>query len=63
MIIAISEYISYKMTLGSEKDYRANNITTIILNTAWMASTGDDWRRDLSSFLLPAWTGHRGSIL
>jgi hypothetical protein len=25
----ISEYISYKMTLGSEKDYRASSITTL----------------------------------
>jgi hypothetical protein len=31
MITAISEYISYKMTLGFEKHYRASSITTFIL--------------------------------
>jgi hypothetical protein len=34
MITASSEYISYKMTLGSEKDYRASNITAFILSVA-----------------------------
>jgi hypothetical protein len=34
MIIASSEYISYKMTPGSEKDYRASSITTFILSVA-----------------------------
>jgi hypothetical protein len=34
MITVITEYISYKMTPGSEKDYRANNITMIILSVA-----------------------------
>jgi hypothetical protein len=34
MIIAISEYISYKITPGSEKDYRASSITAFILSAA-----------------------------
>jgi hypothetical protein len=31
MITTSPEYISYKMTLGSQPDYRENNITTVIL--------------------------------
>jgi hypothetical protein len=34
MIMASPEYISYKMTLVSEKDNRASNITTFILIVA-----------------------------
>jgi hypothetical protein len=34
MIIATSAYISYKMTLGSEKDYRVRSITMFILSMA-----------------------------
>jgi hypothetical protein len=52
-----------KWPLGLKKDYRTNSITTIILSTAWMASTGEDRRRDLPNFLLPARTGHRSSIM
>jgi hypothetical protein len=63
MITASSEYVSYKMTLGSEKDYRASNITVFILSVARMASTGDDQGRSLPSFLPLARTGLRDSIL
>jgi hypothetical protein len=31
---SITEYISYKMTLGPEKDYRASSITVFILSVA-----------------------------
>jgi hypothetical protein len=31
MITSSLEYISYKMIIGSEKDYRASNITAFIL--------------------------------
>jgi hypothetical protein len=51
------------MTPGSKIDYRANSITAIILSAAWIASTSDDRRRYLPSFLLPARIGHQGSIL
>jgi hypothetical protein len=34
MIIASLEYISYKMTPGSKKDYRASNIIAFILSMA-----------------------------
>jgi hypothetical protein len=63
MITTISEYISYKMTPTSQKDYRASNITTFILSTAWTTSTGNDRRRDLPSIPLLARTGRRGTIL
>jgi hypothetical protein len=32
MIASLSEYISYKMTPGSRKDYRASNIAMFILS-------------------------------
>jgi hypothetical protein len=34
MITTLLEYISYKMTIGLKKDYRASSIATIILNAA-----------------------------
>jgi hypothetical protein len=34
MITTSLEYITYKITLGSKKDYRANSITPIILRAA-----------------------------
>jgi hypothetical protein len=34
MIIASPEYISYKMILGSKKDYRSSNIIAFILSMA-----------------------------
>jgi hypothetical protein len=34
MITTLIEYIPYKMTLESEKDYRACNNTSFILSTA-----------------------------
>jgi hypothetical protein len=34
MLTTLLQYISYKMTPGSEKDYRASNITTLILIAA-----------------------------
>jgi hypothetical protein len=34
MITTSTEYMSYKMTLGSEKDYRASSITWFILSVA-----------------------------
>jgi hypothetical protein len=63
MIIALSEYISYKMTPESEKDYRASNIIAFILSTAGTASTGDDRRRGMPSFLPLARTVLLDSIL
>jgi hypothetical protein len=63
MIIASTEYISYKMTPESEKDYRTSSITTFILSVASMASTCDDRRSDLPSFPLLARISRRGSIL
>jgi hypothetical protein len=63
MITTLSEYISYKITPRSEKDYKASNIIVFILSVAWTASTGDDRRRDLPSFLPLAWASHQGSIM
>jgi hypothetical protein len=62
MKTSLSEYISYKMTPGSEKDYRASSITTFILSVVWMASTGVDQGRGPPSFLHLAHTGLLDSI-
>jgi hypothetical protein len=59
----ITKYISYKMTKWSEKDYRAHNNAMIILSADERVPTGDDRGRGPPSFLLPARTGRRGSIL
>jgi hypothetical protein len=56
-ITVLSEYISYKITPGSEKDYRASSNTSFILSVAWMASTGTHHGRGMSSFLPLAQTG------
>jgi hypothetical protein len=56
-ITELSEYISYIMNPGSEKDYRAHNITTFVLSAAWMASTDTDRGRGLPSFLANANSG------
>ena len=63
MITAITEYILLQNDPGSEKDYRARNIATIILSAAKRASTGDDPRRGPPSFLPHARAGHLGSNL
>jgi hypothetical protein len=63
MITTITEYISYKMTIGLKKDYRAYNNVTIILSADERASKGDDRGRGPPSFLLRARTGCLGSIL
>jgi hypothetical protein len=62
MITSFLEYISYKMTPGSKKDYKASNITMFILSAAWTASTGAAWWRGLPSFLPLAHTGLLDSI-
>jgi hypothetical protein len=52
-----------KWPFGLKKNYKASSITTFILSTAWMASTGDDRGRGTPSFLPLAWTGRWDSIL
>jgi hypothetical protein len=57
MITEYSEYISYKFTPGSKKDYRACINTSFILSVAWSATTGADRGRGLPRFLHPSQTG------
>jgi hypothetical protein len=56
-ITTIIEYISYKMTQVSEKDYRASNNAMIILSIDERDFTGDDRVRGPPIFLLKLGVG------
>jgi hypothetical protein len=51
MITTLSEYISYKMTPGSEKDNRASSIIVLFLSATWTTSTGNARGRVQPTFL------------